>query len=94
MRDVAIIGVGMNKWGELWEKSIRDIYVEAALLAIVEAMKMENELKASARARGKEGLRRGGRSGRCRADHCGAGAGGVKNPLFENRDSRLVEPRD
>jgi acetyl/propionyl-CoA carboxylase alpha subunit len=54
MRDVAIIGVGMNKWGELWEKSIRDIYVGAALLAIVEAMKMENELKASARARVKE----------------------------------------
>jgi len=37
MRDVAIIGVGMNKWGELWEKSIRDIYVEAALLAIEDA---------------------------------------------------------
>lgn len=37
MRDVAIIGVGMNKWGELWEKSMRDIYVEAALLAIEDA---------------------------------------------------------
>ena len=24
MRDVAVIGVGMNKWGELWEKSLRD----------------------------------------------------------------------
>jgi acetyl-CoA C-acetyltransferase len=35
MRDVAIIGVGMNKkWGELWEDSFRDIYVEAALNAI------------------------------------------------------------
>ena len=30
MRDVAIIGIGMMKWGELWEKSLRDICVEAA----------------------------------------------------------------
>ncbi len=37
MRDVAVIGVGMQKWGELWEKSLRDIYVEAALLAIDDA---------------------------------------------------------
>ena len=36
MRDVAIIGVGMQKWGELWEKSFRDIFVEAALNAIGE----------------------------------------------------------
>ena len=34
MRDVAVIGVGMQKWGELWEKSLRDIFVESALLAI------------------------------------------------------------
>jgi acetyl-CoA C-acetyltransferase len=35
MRDVAIIGVGMNKqWGELWEMSLRDVFVEAALAAI------------------------------------------------------------
>lgn len=37
MRDVAIIGVGMNKWGELWEDSLRDIFTEAALLAIEDA---------------------------------------------------------
>lgn len=37
MRDVAIIGVGMNKWGELWEHSLRDIWVEAAMLAIDDA---------------------------------------------------------
>jgi len=37
MRDVAIIGVGMNKWGELWQKSLRDIFVEAALLATEDA---------------------------------------------------------
>ncbi len=34
MRDVAVIGVGMNKWGELWDMSIRDIFTEAALKAI------------------------------------------------------------
>jgi acetyl-CoA C-acetyltransferase len=37
MREVAIIGVGMNKWGELWEKSLRDVFVEAALLALDDA---------------------------------------------------------
>ncbi|MBM3324819.1 MAG: thiolase domain-containing protein, partial [Calditrichaeota bacterium] len=37
MRDVAVIGIGMNKWGELWEKSLRDIFVEAALLAMDDA---------------------------------------------------------
>jgi acetyl-CoA C-acetyltransferase len=37
MRDVAIIGVGMNKWGELWQKSLRDVFVESALLAIQDA---------------------------------------------------------
>ena len=34
MRDVAVIGVGMNRWGELWEKSHRDIWTEAALEAV------------------------------------------------------------
>lgn len=37
MRDVAIIGIGMSKWGELWEKSLRDIFVESALLAVEDA---------------------------------------------------------
>ena len=37
MRDVAVIGVGMTKWGELWEKSLRDIFVESALLALDDA---------------------------------------------------------
>ncbi|MCK4856884.1 MAG: thiolase domain-containing protein [candidate division Zixibacteria bacterium] len=37
MRDVAIIGVGIQKWGELWEKSFRDIFVEAALNALDDA---------------------------------------------------------
>ncbi|MEW5901421.1 MAG: thiolase domain-containing protein, partial [Acidobacteriota bacterium] len=37
MRDVAVIGVGMNRWGELWEKSLRHIFTEAALLALDDA---------------------------------------------------------
>jgi acetyl-CoA C-acetyltransferase len=37
MREVAIIGAGLGKWGELWEKSLREIFVEAALLAIEDA---------------------------------------------------------
>jgi acetyl-CoA C-acetyltransferase len=37
MRDVAIIGVGMSRWGELWGQSLRDIFVEAALQAVEEA---------------------------------------------------------
>lgn len=37
MREVAIIGVGMTKWGELWEKSLRTIFVETALLAMDDA---------------------------------------------------------
>ncbi len=34
MRDVAIIGAGMTNFGELWDQSFRDLYVEAALAAI------------------------------------------------------------
>ncbi|MGD2295476.1 MAG: thiolase domain-containing protein [Candidatus Aminicenantes bacterium] len=37
MRDVAVIGVGMTKWGELWEKSLRTIFVETALEALDDA---------------------------------------------------------
>jgi acetyl-CoA C-acetyltransferase len=37
MRDVAIIGVGMTKWGELWQKSLRTIFTESALLALEDA---------------------------------------------------------
>jgi acetyl-CoA C-acetyltransferase len=37
MRDVAIIGAGMTKWGELWDKSLRTIFVESALLALEDA---------------------------------------------------------
>ena len=37
MREVAVIGTGMTKWGELWEKSLRTIFVESALLALKDA---------------------------------------------------------
>ena len=37
MRDVAVIGVGMNRWGELWAKSHRTIWTEAALEAVDDA---------------------------------------------------------
>jgi len=37
MRDVAVIGFGMTKFGELWNKSIKDIFVEASLNAIENA---------------------------------------------------------
>jgi acetyl-CoA C-acetyltransferase len=34
MREVAVIGVGMTKFGELWDMSLRDLFVEAALKAM------------------------------------------------------------
>jgi acetyl-CoA C-acetyltransferase len=37
MRDVAVIGVGLIKWGELWEKSLRSMFAEAAQNAIKDA---------------------------------------------------------
>ena len=37
MRDVAVIGTGMTKFGELWGQSIKDIFVEAAMKAIADS---------------------------------------------------------
>ncbi len=37
MRDVAIIGIGMTDFGELWADSLRDIFVKAALEAMGDA---------------------------------------------------------
>ncbi|MCD6162232.1 MAG: thiolase domain-containing protein [candidate division Zixibacteria bacterium] len=37
MRDVAIIGIGMNKWGELWKTSIRDLIAQSTMLALDDA---------------------------------------------------------
>ncbi|MDR1691191.1 MAG: thiolase domain-containing protein, partial [Candidatus Methanoplasma sp.] len=37
MRDVAIIGVGATKFGELWDRSFRSIGIEAGMKAIEDA---------------------------------------------------------
>ncbi len=37
MRDVAIVGVGMTDWGELWQDSLRTIWTRAALAALADA---------------------------------------------------------
>jgi len=37
MRDVAVVGIGMGDFGELWEKSLRTIWVESALAALTDA---------------------------------------------------------
>jgi acetyl-CoA C-acetyltransferase len=37
MRDVVVIGAGMTRFGESWDRSIRDLFVEAALGAIGDA---------------------------------------------------------
>lgn len=37
MREVAIIGVGLTKFGELWNQGIRDMFAEAALKAMEDA---------------------------------------------------------
>jgi acetyl-CoA C-acetyltransferase len=37
MREVAIVGVGMTPFGELWESSLRDLFVDAALSALRDA---------------------------------------------------------
>jgi len=37
MREVCIVGIGMSKWGEVWQKSLRDLHTDAALMAIKNA---------------------------------------------------------
>ncbi len=37
MRDVAIIGIGCTKFGEMWHKSFRDLFIEAGILALEDA---------------------------------------------------------
>lgn len=37
MRDVAVIGVGMTRFGELWDLSLRNMFAEAGLAAIDDA---------------------------------------------------------
>ncbi len=37
MRDVAVLGIGQTKFGELWDRSFREIGIEAGLQALVDA---------------------------------------------------------
>jgi acetyl-CoA C-acetyltransferase len=37
MRDVCIVGIGMSTWGEVWRKSFRQLFVDAAADAIANA---------------------------------------------------------
>ena len=37
MRDVAIVGAGMTRFGEIWQSGLRDLFAEAALEAIKDA---------------------------------------------------------
>ena len=37
MRDVAVLGVGQTKFGELWDRSFREIGIQAGLQALVDA---------------------------------------------------------
>ncbi len=46
MRDVAVIGVGMTRFGELWDRSIRSMGIEAGLGAIQDAGIYSTDLEA------------------------------------------------
>jgi len=37
MREVAIVGIGCTKFGEMWDKSFRDLFIEAGLMALTDA---------------------------------------------------------
>jgi acetyl-CoA C-acetyltransferase len=34
MREVCVVGVGMSKWGEVWRRSLRQLFVDAGMEAI------------------------------------------------------------
>lgn len=46
MRDVAIVGIGMTKFGERWDKQLRDLFVEAANEALKDANIRRDEVQA------------------------------------------------
>ena len=37
MREVAIVGLGCTRFGEMWDKSFRDLFIEAGLMALEDA---------------------------------------------------------
>ena len=47
MRDVSIIGVGITKFGELWDKSLRELGLETGLAAINDAGITSNDIDLS-----------------------------------------------
>ena len=44
MREVAVLGVGQTKFGELWDRSFREIGIEAGLQALVDAKLSSQDL--------------------------------------------------
>jgi acetyl-CoA C-acetyltransferase len=46
MRDVAVIGIGDTKFGELWDLSFRDIGIQAGLAAVEDAKLVAEEIDA------------------------------------------------
>jgi len=44
MREVAILGIGQTKFGELWDRSFREIGIEAGLHALVDAKLSSTDL--------------------------------------------------
>jgi acetyl-CoA C-acetyltransferase len=46
MRDVAVIGVGITKFGELWDKSFRQLIAEAGAQAIIDSRISGSEIDA------------------------------------------------
>jgi len=44
MREVAVLGVGQTKFGELWDRSFREIGIEAGLQSLVDAKLSSGEL--------------------------------------------------
>jgi len=46
MRDVAVIGIGITRFGEMWDQSFRDIGIEAGLAAVYDANLSGDEIDA------------------------------------------------
>ncbi|MFA5313846.1 MAG: thiolase domain-containing protein, partial [Methanomassiliicoccales archaeon] len=46
MREVAIVGIGITTFGEMWEKSFREIGIQAGLMAIQDAKLTAEEIDA------------------------------------------------
>jgi acetyl-CoA C-acetyltransferase len=44
MREVAVLGVGQTRFGELWDRSFREIGIEAGLQSLVDAKLSSNDL--------------------------------------------------